>query len=53
MVLSDRTINCSACAQPFLFTAGEQEFFVAKGLTNQPKRCPNCRLTHKLRRQGK
>jgi CxxC-x17-CxxC domain-containing protein len=43
MVLEDRTIICKDCAQSFLFSAGEQGFFLEKGLLNEPQRCPVCR----------
>ena len=44
----DQTLVCEDCGQEFVFTAGEQEFYAEKGLSNTPKRCPDCR---KLRRQ--
>ena len=39
----DRILTCRDCGQEFTFTAGEQEFFATKGLTNAPSRCPDCR----------
>lgn len=39
----DRILTCRDCGQEFTFTAGEQEFFASKGLTNAPSRCPDCR----------
>ena len=45
----DRILTCRDCSQEFTFTAGEQEFFATKGLTNAPGRCPECR---KARRNG-
>ena len=39
----DRILTCRDCGQEFTFTAGEQEFFASKGLTNAPSRCPECR----------
>lgn len=44
----DETLICEDCGCEFTFTAGEQEFYAEKGLTNKPKRCPECR---KQRRQ--
>lgn len=44
----DETLICEDCSAEFIFTAGEQEFFAEKGLSNKPKRCPECR---KKRRQ--
>ena len=44
----DEKLICEDCGKEFDFTAGEQEFYASKGLTNKPKRCPECR---KARRQ--
>lgn len=49
----DQTLVCRDCAKEFLFTSGEQEFFALRGLTNLPKRCPNCRILSRLERSGK
>ena len=43
MVLEDKTITCKDCGEAFLFTSGEQGFYVEKGLLNEPQRCPACR----------
>lgn len=43
----DKTLVCKDCGSEFIFTAGEQEFFAAKGLANEPKRCKNCRDSKK------
>lgn len=43
MVFEDKTIFCKDCGSSFLFTAGEQGFYLEKGLLNEPQRCPNCR----------
>jgi len=48
----DKSIQCSACGTSFTFTAGEQEFFTSKGLTNEPKRCPQCRKSKRQQRRG-
>ncbi len=39
----DKTLTCIECHQPFVFTINEQDFFAARGFTNDPKRCPACR----------
>ena len=39
MEFKDKTITCCDCHEDFTFTAGEQEFYQMKGLTNEPKRC--------------
>jgi CxxC-x17-CxxC domain-containing protein len=44
---TDETLNCVDCNAPFTFSSGEQEFFAAKGFTNKPNRCPDCRAARK------
>jgi CxxC-x17-CxxC domain-containing protein len=39
----DKNIACRDCGQEFTFTAGEQEFYAAKGFENEPTRCKPCR----------
>lgn len=51
MKFEDRVINCIMCSLNFVFTASEQEFFQSKGLQNEPKRCSNCRIALRSRRQ--
>jgi CxxC-x17-CxxC domain-containing protein len=50
VVFSDRTLSCRDCGTEFVFSAGEQEFFQAKGLQNEPGRCPACRVAYKQAR---
>ena len=47
MSFTDETLYCRDCNQEFTFTAGEQEFFASRGLTNKPARCPSCRSARK------
>lgn len=49
MEFEDRTLTCRECEQPFLWTAGEQQFYHEKGLVNVPARCPTCRSTRKAK----
>ena len=49
---ADKTLNCRDCGEPFVFTAGEQEFYAQKGFTNEPTRCPNCRRARKAQSGG-
>ncbi len=52
---TDQTLYCRDCNQEFTFTAGEQEFYASRGLTNAPSRCPSCRSARKAQmgdRQG-
>lgn len=39
----DKTLTCKECGNEFVFTAGEQEFYAAKGFQNEPQRCKACR----------
>ena len=43
----DRILVCRDCGNDFTFTAGEQEFYAGKGLTNTPGRCPSCRAARR------
>lgn len=47
MAFVDQVLYCRDCNQEFTFTAGEQEFFAGRGLTNAPTRCPACRAARK------
>lgn len=38
----DKKLRCYVCGKEFVFEAGEQIFYQAKGFT-EPKRCPSCR----------
>ena len=51
MSYEDKTLNCVECGAEFTFTASEQEFFAGKGLTNDPKRCPECRQARRRQRR--
>jgi CxxC-x17-CxxC domain-containing protein len=44
---SDRILTCRDCGQEFTFTAGEQEFYASRNLTNDPSRCPTCRAARR------
>ena len=45
----ERTLVCRECNLEFVFSAGEQQFFHAKGLQNDPGRCLDCRAAYKAR----
>jgi len=45
--LSDKTLMCKDCGNKFIWTAGEQKFFLDKGLQNMPKRCKPCTAIYK------
>ncbi|HBK69558.1 MAG TPA: zinc-binding protein [Firmicutes bacterium] len=48
----DKTLTCRDCGNDFVFSASEQEFFAEKGFTNEPGRCPECRVARKQQRNG-
>ena len=50
MAFTDRELACRDCGGPFIFTAGEQEFYATKGLQHDPVRCPSCRSQRKAMR---
>jgi len=52
-VYQDKTLTCRECGEEFLFTAGEQEFYAAKGFENEPGRCPSCRAARKQQRNSR
>jgi CxxC-x17-CxxC domain-containing protein len=52
MEYQDRQITCIDCSQPFVFSAGEQEFYARKGFREEPKRCKPCREARKQRRES-
>lgn len=39
--MEDKKIICKKCGKEFIFTAGQQEFFAEKGLS-EPKKCKEC-----------
>lgn len=45
--LEDKTLVCKDCGNKFIWTAGEQKFFIDKGLQNIPKRCKICTSKYK------
>ena len=46
-MFEDKTLTCKDCGAEFVFTAGEQEFYDAKGFVNEPQRCKACRDARK------
>ncbi len=52
MSFVEKSLQCSSCGSAFTFSAEEQEFFAAKGYTNEPKRCLSCREARKAERSG-
>ena len=52
MALADKTLVCRDCGQEFIFTVGEQEFYLSRGLLNEPGRCSECRASRRRERSG-
>ena len=52
MVYADKEIVCADCGNTFVFSSGEQEFYAGRGLTNEPRRCKDCRSSRKEQRGG-
>lgn len=51
--LEDKTLMCKDCGNKFVWTKGEQKFFLDKGLQNIPKRCKPCTAVYKAKLQEK
>ena len=51
--LEDKVMVCSDCGNKFIWTAGEQKFFIDKGLRNIPKRCKVCAANYKAKLREK
>lgn len=47
----DQTIECRDCPESFVWTAGEQAFYVKNNFM-APTRCPACRAKRKAARLG-
>src|SRR3989442_16002717 len=47
MSFQDKTLTCRDCGREFIWTAGEQEFYAARGLQNAPTRCPEDRAARR------
>ena len=51
-MFQDKTLRCRDCGSDFIFTAGEQGYYLEKGLLNDPQRCPACRANRRRDRGG-
>jgi CxxC-x17-CxxC domain-containing protein len=47
--VQDKEIICLDCSHTFIWTAGEQKFFIDKELLNPPKRCKECKREKNFR----
>jgi hypothetical protein len=52
MNYQERPLKCHECRATLSFPVGKQQFHAVKGLTNEPKRCPQCRAAKKARRNS-
>ena len=52
MALEDRMLICRDCGEEFKFSAGEQAFYLERGLLNDPQRCSPCRAAKRRERNG-
>jgi CxxC-x17-CxxC domain-containing protein len=43
----DRILVCRDCSSSFTFSSGEQAFYAARGLVNDPQRCTTCRAARR------
>ena len=50
--MPDKTIKCVECGNEFTFTEGEQNYYAERGY-QEPKRCKDCRLKAKARREAR
>lgn len=49
--MEDKQIKCADCQREFTLTAGEQDFYQQRGMS-EPKRCKECREARKAERDG-
>lgn len=49
MSIGDKTLVCRDCGQDFVFSAGEQAFYLERGFV-EPARCPSCRASRRQSR---
>ncbi len=47
MSYQDKTLTCDDCGQPFTHSADDQAYYAQRGYTNEPKRCPSCRMARR------
>ena len=52
MTYVDRTLTCVDCGVEFIHSAADQEYYVQKGFTSEPKRCTSCRASRRATRDA-
>jgi hypothetical protein len=40
---ADIHLRCNCCGDSFVYSAGEQELHAIRGVSRQPRECPQCR----------
>jgi CxxC-x17-CxxC domain-containing protein len=50
--LDNKVLICKDCGNSFDFTVRDPQFYVAKGFTNEPQRCRDCRSARKAQHEG-
>jgi hypothetical protein len=50
--LTDRILICVDCKEEFVFPTSAQEYFLEKGISEDPKRCKSCYMKRKRKRPG-
>jgi CxxC-x17-CxxC domain-containing protein len=48
----DRTLTCVDCGSDFTHSADDQQYYVEKGFSSEPKRCVSCRASRRAAREG-
>lgn len=48
--MPNKIITCKICHNDFVWTEGEQQFYLDRGLSF-PKRCPDCRMSKNVVRE--
>ena len=51
-IMKDKSMKCEDCGQEFVWTVGEQEFYMEKGVED-PKYCMICRGKHEASKKFK
>ena len=49
--LTDKILICVDCGEEFVFTISAQEYFLERGITEEPKRCKSCYMKLKKERR--
>jgi hypothetical protein len=47
MTYVDQLRECRDCSQDFVWSAAEQELYLARGVQREPDRCPECRAARR------